>query len=71
MDLTMLSTLAPTSDASRGLAQLIERRRQAVAAVAATEQAQGEAHEDARDASDAVAQMEAALGDEPPPAERK
>jgi hypothetical protein len=73
MDLTLLATRAPASDASRRLAELIERRRQAAAAVSATEQAQREALEAARAASDSVAAMEreAALGDEVPPQERK
>jgi hypothetical protein len=72
MDLASLSTIPVTSDASRRLAELLKRRREAAGAVSVAEQAQREAHREACDASDPVAKMErqAALGDEPPPHER-
>jgi colicin import membrane protein len=73
VDLSLLATIPATSDASRRLAELIERRREAAAAVSATEAAQRQAYQDHREASDAVADLErhAALGDEPPPEPRK
>jgi hypothetical protein len=73
MDLMLLSEIPAVSDASRQLATLLQRRREAAGAVAQTEAAQRRAREQLGEASDALSALEreAAVGDEPPPQERK